>query len=80
MDQFHRDRTQQVFPGGRPRTPGGGGEGQDRSETFSASCDEMGRYIIKESVACDDRLSEQGLKELDLFGQFGKTQELDGVH
>jgi hypothetical protein len=40
----------------------------------------MGRYIIKESVTSDDRLSEQGLKELDLFGQFGKTQELDGVH
>jgi hypothetical protein len=40
----------------------------------------MGRYIIKESVASDDRLSEQGLKELDLFGQFGKTQELNGVH
>jgi hypothetical protein len=40
----------------------------------------MGRYIIKESVASDDRLREQRLKELDLFGQFGKTQELDGVH
>ncbi len=58
----------------------GGGQGQHRSEPFSARGQQVGGHLVEEPVPGHDGLDEQGLEPPQLIFECGKSQELDDVH
>ena len=80
MDELHRHRPQEVFPGGVPGTRSGCGQGEHRPEPLPTGGQQVRSDLVEEAVAGHHGLHEQGLEAPELIFECGKPQELYDVH
>ena len=80
MDELDGHAAQEVVLGRVPLAARGRGEGQERPQTLATCGDEVGCYIIEETVSGHDRGGEEGLQTLQSLLQVGQAEGLGGVH
>ena len=80
MDEFHRHPAHEVVLGGVAAAACRRSQREEGPQPLAARGDEVGRHLVEEAVARDDRGGEQGFQTPQSLLEAGQVKGLCRIH